>query len=669
MSDSQLNATYPHVNIDVQDNSGGSTIAAPVHPLHMPCFFIFAESGPIGTPYYGQYSDLVSMFGSQTWSASSSLYQHSTVFAKMAAQYQPIYVVRLADSTVTSASLVLEAIVTEQAIPQYVVDSLGAPVLNSSGLPTPQLQSDGVTHVTQPGISLQWQVRALASGETYDTIVTTTSSSGSVTTTTYPIIADIALYPGSATNRSGFSFYYTPNYDPNVVASINALTYRFAPVVLQAGNSGTTSFVYDSFGSNYNDVSLMATAIDSTTNQDVSLNAIIANNYSGTDSVGNSISLFDYNMHVYSNNVATLGAQIISLSPELPSTMSPHMINIMSAIDQNGYPYRHFVVTSGSAQVLNKNSILYHTGGADGTTTKASLDTLTGAYCQGTLSPEFADYFRHPFTHFYDSGYSLATKYQLMNLYSVRDDIKIDFSTQDVANLPNTAAQDESTGSAILAAALLYPESTLYGTDAMRGSIYQQCGVLVANAAAGYSGYIPLVLNRLVKRCQYNNADYIKGNPKGRPNSEVTLFSKVNWTEATFTQKQLNWNTALNTVSYCDMTTLFYSDLRSIYSDQTSLLSDDVFVDYLIYLKHLVRDRWTYYAGTETPIARLYTTIGNDIDTTCAKAFNGALPTKTTVYQTAKDLAVGYSCTVSVAVTGTMPNRVWNVIVPVSRAA
>ena len=662
-------ATYPSVNINIQDIGGGSSVTVQDTPLHMPFFFLLAEKGPVGIPYYGSYADQVNTFGANTFLESAPFFQHASVFAKTAAQYQPIFVIRLADNTVAPAGLVLELIVTTTTVTQYQLDSLGAPILDSAGAKVPQLQIDGVTPVTQPGVSLKWMVRPLAAGETYDSIATTTTTSSGHTITTYPIIADVANSPGSAVNRSGFSFYYTPQFDANVVAAVKSMTYRFAPVVMSSTNSGVSSKVYDAFGMPYSDVSLKAVALDPTTGQDVSLNAILANNYVGTDSIGNPIPLLDYQTHVYSNNVAAIGAQIISLSPEISSTTDPFMINILTGVDTNGNPYHHFIMDSTSSATINSNVVLYHTGGSDGTLTKAAFEALVTAFCQSTTNPDFQDYFRYPFTHFYDSGFSLPTKYALANMFALRDDIKIDFSTQDVANPPNTAAQDQSAGASLLSTITLYPESVLYGTEAMRASIYQQCGTLASSSRVSWTGWVPATLDRLIKRSIWNNATYVKGSPKGRPNSEVTIFKKLNWSEATATQKQLNWDTALNSIGYADMSTLFYADLRSIYMDQTSLLSDDVFVDYLVYLKHIVRNRWTYYAGRNTPIKKQFAQIATDIDSACSQAFAGALPTKTTVYHTALDQLRGYSTTVSVAVTGTNPNRIWNVIVQVSHSA
>jgi hypothetical protein len=80
-----------------------------------------------------------------------------------------------------------------------------------------------------------------------------------------------------------------------------------------------------------------------------------------------------------------------------------------------------------------------------------------------------------------------------------------------------------------------------------------------------------------------------------------------------------------------------------------------------------VRNKWTYYAGVETPVKQLYSTIENDIDTTCFNVFGNTIITKTTVSQTAADLQNGYSYTVTVAVQGNMPTRIWNVVVSVSR--
>lgn len=657
--------TYPNVYIDVDDDSGSGAVSTTTTiPLHLPFFFIQAEKGPVGVPVLGAMAAHESTFGTLTFDTTQPYFSHSTVFARAAMNYQNVFLIRLADQTATAASLVLLATVTNVSMTQYEVDSTGAQIVDSSGNPVAKTSANG-TPLTEPGLSISYGIRALAADETYDAVANVVEgTTANPTGTTYPIIATVGTSVGSAINREGFRLFYSTAASSTVAESVKSALYAFQPVTLAADNSGVVSVVDDIYTADVNYVSLKASAYDSDTAQYVDLNSILQNNY--VDSSGDST--LDYNVHVYSDNVQAIGNAILALSPELADTVTdPFQINILTAVDPNGNPYQHVEVSSASAGVVNANVSLYNSGGSDGTVSKAQLESLVTAFVQGDDTAEFQDYFRYPFSHFYDSGYSLATKYALMTLFSLRDDVNLTFSTQDVALANNTAAQDQSAGAALLARIQANPESTLYGTPTMRAEIYQQVGLLAT--PNGWTNWVPATLDRMIKRCIYYSGDYVKGTPKGRPYSEVTVFKKMSWTAATPTMKQTNWNTALNTVSYADMNTLFYADLRTVYSDQTSLLSDGVFVDYLIFLKHIARARWTVYAGRDDSASKLFTTIANDINTQCNYVFGSRISATTTVTQTDADLRNGFSSTVTIAVQGSMPNRIWNVVIPVSRAS
>lgn len=660
--------TFPGVNLKgVQDTSAGSRSTNTTIPLHLPLFFIMAEKGPVGTPVLCDEATAYAVFGDLTFDPTKPYFNHQQMFAKYAMGYQQVYLLRVADDKATTAGIVVEATLAKTNVTQYKKDTLGHRVMDGiTGLPEPKMQVDSRTPVTEPGFSISWSIRALGVGETFDGLVPKTTGSADTLKTTYPILAAYGNSPGSAVNRQGFKFYFGTDVSTATEAALSSILYRFVPVTLASDNSGNVSVVSDIYTATHNDVSLKPAAVNPSTAQDMSLDAIAFNNFaaSGTGSLG-------YSVHVYSDNVSTIGTQIKTRAKEIPAATDPFLINIMTAQDVNGLPYDHFEVDTASSSVLNSNIPIFLEGGSDGTVSLANFESLITTFLQGDEIVEFQDYYRYPFSHVYDSGFSLKAKYALMNIYSLRDDVNITWATQDLLTNPktaNTQAQDQSAGAAILSRVRTYPESTDFGTGAMRGEIFQQCGKLATTS--GYTtGNVVTSLDRLIKRCTYYSGTFIKGSPKGRPNNEVRLFSSISWTAATDTQRQLNWDTSLNTISYADTQTLFYPDIISIFPDTTSLLSDGVFVDYIIFLKHIARNKWTYYVGREDAISTLADTISQDIDKTCSTIFKGKITTSTTVTQTESDLAAGDTATITIAIQGNMPNRIWNVIIPVSRAA
>jgi hypothetical protein len=651
---------FPNAYINLKDVPRPPVADPTVLPLHLPLFGVFAETGPVGVPNLGGTIAQTALFGSGFLDERSPYYQHPNVFAARALQFQQIYLVRLADPAAVAATLVLLCTVTPGTITQYQRTVTGAIVYNAQGQPTPELQADNVTVVTQPGVTLTYTTRALAADETLNTVQTVTSSVGGVTSTTYPLLA-FQTYVGAFGNNQGFRLFYDPSFNASAVSNIGAMTYSFQPVTLSS-STNIASPIYDIYNRQTQTFAFRPGAVDPTTDTYYSLADVIKNAFNGLNGL-------PYQFHVYGANAGAIGQAVLDVSPELTGT-SPYLINIMTGADQAANPYEHAVIAPTATGILNANVVLYLEGGTDGSLTKETLETQTIQLLSGNLNPLIGDKFRYPFTHFYDSGFALPVKQDSLQLFALRDDVGIDLSTQDVALPANTAAQDQSTGSALRTTALLYPESTDLGTQACRVSIFQQCAQLVDTQI--YKTIVPATLDRMLKRCMFNGTDHVTGEPKGRPNSEVTVFdiTTLNWTPATPPQMQLNWSTGLNYIQYCDVAKIFYPDLLSVYPIDSSLLSSAVLTDYAaIYLKHIIRRQWTIIVGRDDPPKTLFQSIAKAIDATAAYAFSGAITTSTVVSQTAVDTALGYQLTVTTTVTGNMPNRVWQVIVPITQAS
>jgi len=653
------NNTFPNAYINLQDDSVVTIPDPTILPLHLPLFLTFAETGPIGIPVIGGTNTLTETFGSNFLNERSIYYQHPNVFLARALKYQQVYMVRVADPAATPASLVLMCAVTPANIVQYKRTAGGSIIYNSAGVPEPQLQADNVTIVTQPGVQLTYSIRQLASNETISSITTTTVVNGSVTTTNYPIMA-FTTYAGSAGNNVGFRLFYNSSFDANAVSDLNALLYNFQPVKLNT-NTNIESPIYDLYNSQTQTFSFLPQAYDPATATYYNLDEQIANNF-------NTITPPPFQFYVYNSNVGLIGSAVLAVSPELAG-IGNYMINIFSGVDSNNNPYEHMTLAGNTSSIFNSNVVNYLSGGTDGLMTKSMLENQTVAFLTGETNPALGDAFRYPITHFYDSGYSLPVKQQLMGLFALRDDVHIDFSTQDVALQSNTESMDQSAGSALRTAALLMPESTDFGTQTCRVDIYPQCATLSDTNI--YKNIVPATLWRMITRCMYNGTDRITGEPKGRPNSEVSIFNikSINWTPTTPQQKQLSYNTGINYMQYCDISTLFYPDLLSVYPIDSSLLSSSVFADYVaVYLKKIIRRQWTIIVGRDDPPATLFTTIAKAIDAAASYAFNGKISTTTVVSQTAIDTALGYQMTVTTTVKGNPTNRVWKVIVPITRA-
>ena len=394
------------------------------------------------------------------------------------------------------------------------------------------------------------------------------------------------------------------------------------------------------------------------------LGEVIPNEYATKD--------LTFNMFMYPNNVETIGTACLAVEDDslfATEFTSPFMVNLFTGTSMELKPYSHIQVDTSStgAVLLNKNVINYMTGGDDGDTSDAALESLTREWLAGDVFPDILDNARYPVTHMYDSGYESATKEALIDFLGIRDDVKVVLSTQSVYEKPNTKAEDQSMGSFLRARALLHPESMIFGTMACRVTILQQCGEL--NELIPYTRIVPATLDCMMKKGIWQGGTYLKGKPKGLPHSAVTILKNINWFPVNADFKQLSWDNALNYMQYYDMTSIHYPDVISVYPYLTSLLSDDIFMDILIYIKHIVRVQWAIFAGVDDPIPQLISRVRDSVARDIYAKIGVYARTKVNPYQTSLDVQLGYSLTVEVAVYGTVPNRVWNVIVPVRREA
>ena len=177
---------FPHFITNIDDQSRRQLPAPAAPGLHNPIFFVFAEKGPINVPTKGSYAFLQEVFGPMTFATKSKYFQHPNLFARTAAQYQEIWIVRLADDTAVTGSLLFEVAVKETDVVQYQKDVNGARVLDEFGDPVPELEIDGITPVTEPGLELTWAARALDYGndETLTNIQPVVTMDGADTVTT-----------------------------------------------------------------------------------------------------------------------------------------------------------------------------------------------------------------------------------------------------------------------------------------------------------------------------------------------------------------------------------------------------------------------------------------------------------------------------------------------------
>lgn len=660
------NTGFPTTNFDWRDISGapaGALFSPQSDGLNVPFSFILAERGKPGEIYFGGAAELTPLLGKSTFDPSSPYFNPATRFVGDAMAAQGVEVMRLVDPAAKKSTMGLFLTITPKNIVQYAKYADGSRQVDSQGQYIPKLMADNTTKVTEPGFLLKWERRVLADAEDYSNLVKKSVTNAGVVSTTYPIIGTQMLSPGKYGDRQGFMFYTSNNGDSSVSQTLESVLYRFVPMELPTEVSTTASAIPDALGAMFNDVSFKDSAVFGPTNTNYAFNYALNNNYV-ENQTGDTV--LPYDLTPYGQFVKEIGQLILSVSPEL-GDIDPYLIDLVSGLDRNGNQYDHIEIDSDSVNVVNQTVVNYALGGTDGDTSWAKFEQLVADWLAGGQYGSFTHLQRHPMTHFSDPGFSMPTKTLLLNMLDLRDNFKIDLSTQDISRRPNTKAEDISAGQALLFRAQMHPESVIAGVGCTRVGIYAHVGQLVVGSA--YGGQVPFTYNRLIQRRNLDGGTFIKGSSGGFPGSQVTAFRKPNWVADDEESQSRAWANCINVVRHASRTSLFYPSLRTVYPNDTSLLSDDEISDRIIYMFKICRAVWAKYAGKRGDPVKLRSLIQDDINNLCAEAFSGDdITVSATVFQTAQDANLGYAQSVNLVVSGRLPVRVMNFNVIVQRA-
>lgn len=644
--------SYPHYEINVQDNSIYVPTKVDTLPIHRPMYPMKCQKGPVGVPVWcATYSVAATIFGAETFNyLNSSYFSRSAFFLYNTFQNNGAFIVRLADDTADAASLVLELAITSADIEQWTVDGDGNRTVDENG---DYVSQDPV--VTEAGYELAWKVRVLESDEDIDGITSVTVTD----TTTYPMMVFTATSPGLWGNDTGFSLYY--DKDENEVAQIDrvgGVFYSMAPIEKEYGTSTTTP-IRDLYTNTFNSFIMKPDVVDTATDTQVSVDDILGNVYDEDYPL-------PYEVYVYNENFETVGDLCRAVEVNRTDDLTTGwLVNLVSARDFDNKPYDHVVVTSGTGIASLSSGINHYLlGGADGSLVDADIETLMKSFLAGDINPDLADKPRYPITHVIDTGFSLQTKYAILDFLDYRDDVKVIMSTQDGALPPNSKLEDESTGSALRNRALLMRESIVKGTGTCRAEIFQQCGKAVNTNC---NAWIPATLWSAVKYAEYQNLTYLNKEPKGLPNADMAVFKEYSWVPNSEDLKARSWDTGLNYFQYYTMQDLHYAGIRTVYAYDTSVLMDSTFTDAIVYTKHETRQSWAKYASVTLSSEVLKERVTKDMTDRLSRLYNGKYAFEVSVYQTEEEQKLGFVYHVLVSITAPAGARVWIVDIECNR--
>lgn len=597
-----INAAPLFISTGKKDVSQQTPVREPEQiPTHLPHVHLFAEWGPTD-PHLAVGQAINTLYGAKTMDPRYAYYNHQTeLAATVIGEGNAVFVSRLKPlDAAPPARLLISLDIVADEIQQYQRTSDGAFILDSDGNKVP-VTGQGAKI---PGHRLKWVVNDIPSGQNTPDFGAVSSKVGSMTSATsvqstvYPILEVEANFFGKKGNNYGIRLVAptTESSAPlndTLFNSVKAYIYRLS-LVSRLDETSTVNVVETLSGEQSLDFTFKPDAIDPANDTAISIQETFLKNYQDVDTQGmtplyapfGKIKIYDANLETVLTMVGALEAPLGLLAESTMDSTSEwiHSVNLISATNEHGVPYYSVEIEGAATGGIKFTSAtaVWAAGGSDGTMSFETHDALVRNEMAnyGETGPALLDDAKYPFSFYYDSGYTLETKYALLTPLALRKDVVVVLSTQDISQPLNTADIESSMAISLKNAARLYPESELHGTKVCRVMLVGHAGELINSKYRGVNGrkHLPLTIEFAAKAARYMGSGTGIWNSAAafdvNDNNQIAKFKGVNITFKNATVRANDWRNGLVWAQNYDMRSIFWPALQTVYDDDTSVLNN-----------------------------------------------------------------------------------------------
>lgn len=618
------------VNYGVQDLSTEPYGRAPEElPQHLPKFFIFGKKGP-ATEELLVGNERLLMYGTETFEERSPYFNHQTKFSNgVNAQGNAAMYVRLIPKDAgPKPTLCMALDVLETTVDTYkrnedgsiATDVAGDPIITGS---TPGFRVKFVRDYFKTGAEAEaFGAADITNGDQVDT-------STGVQSKRYPIFDLEHSFIGVDGNLAGIrlwgqSLKNVSQMPTKLMAKQKTYPYSFA-VVRKNVDTGSAGFVETIFGEQQLTVTFKPDTIDPLTDSRLYIGERAVGAYESLTDVRYARKFGEFGrIHVYQENIDLLlkkfhAAEIPFLTADSDFTADEedmYLFNFVTGVDSSGAPYHSYIFTDATNSVrFSQSTNVYADGGSDGTMTQQTHAELTSEYMLRYMdeSDELNDVAYHVESHIYDSGFPLTTKYDLINFLANRHDTFVALSPSEFGERALTASEEYSVAAALQSRLALHPESSYFGTPVFRGLIQGSAGRIRGSA---YTERFPLTYEIAVKSAAYmgaSNGQWKNGkNFDGHPGSliETQFDLTLPWTPDDVRNR--NWDVGLNWIMRYDRSSFIFPALKTVYSDDTSVLTSYKTACAIMYLHKILDKAHRTFTGVSGLTPAQFTTRVND---------------------------------------------------------
>lgn len=670
-----INAAPMVIDLGTQDRSTlPVSVSSLVTPQHLPKFYIFAETGPVGNRFLDFSTDsLTNLYGDDTFNTTKKYYTHQTPFLQAAAAAGNNCVVqRLVSPNATDCSnvtLYLDVLATQ--VPLYQKNSDGSLLLTLAGEPTPVLDA-GSLPVTVAGYKVCWvsDFTVAPLGEYQAGIMPQRpgiQNEGAVQSVQYPIFEIASDHPGEYGNKLAIRMYPALQSDqyPFATGLLNdSKVYPYYFQMLRSSDSvaGKTNVLVNGYGSNFSRFAVMEGAIDQASGLSIDFTKVVTDQYQRTTFNG---SIGVGSVSTYFENISTVlgllyNAEKTVIDPHRDSVISSTVdnrfaFNFLSLTSSNGSPYQAVKMVNATGTIrLTRNTNVFLKGSMDGTISEAALDAFVADDMEKYDSPtsEYNDIVLHPASIIYDSGFTMSTKRTMPKFIGRRKDTFVVLGTWAHDNPANFLADQYSIGVSLKTMLELYPESDTFGTPVMRGMIMAGSGKIVNSP---YKKRVPITYEIINKAARYMGSGtgaWKNGFAFDRaPLSIITQMTDIDITWVPSLTRNAMWSVGLNFALNYKVRTQFFPALQTVYENDTSVLNSFFTAVAISYLNKIAHSAWREFTGTiSLTNAQLEEQVNTYVSAMVKDKFDGKFVIIPECKVTEEDATRGFSWTLGIKI-------------------
>ena len=652
----------------IDDQSVPPLVPSPVQTaIHIPMIFGYASKGPTNDAFLVSGDSLFSLYGKDVIDLKGPYATFNTPFLKMFNEAaNTIMFQRIVGDDAKSASLRDYMEVIKTKVPNYLRNPDGSVQIDENGDMKTDGEIDGIKIVHRVGNFTEehdFKNGAIVDGGNNNTDGTPSK--------VYPMWDMPAPWVGVRANTHGYRLSClnkktTTPVNPDMVSATKSRIFELqfveqtepgvSPTIIR-GLSGQTAVTF----------SMKEEAYYAPLRLDLGLDDVVIPSYRNLQPEAGLMPEYGpvEAFYVYRENLEAVLNEIKAVIDPTGTLISDiYEIDFLTGLDLDGNPYNGLVVDNGElgGETFSAKHTHYLDGGSDGTLGNDMYDTLVrkemDAFGEGTVN--YFNVLKYPVTWLWDTGFTTDTKESLCNFMGRLKHTNVVLSTH-VYNQPvNTQAIEDSMKIALSGFLRAHPESTKYGTGAVRGHVHGHSFKLNDSA---YKEYVPASYALAKKTAIFAGAMDGKLKPEYKFTrgelAIVTEGSDVNLTYKPQTVYSSDWEQGLINIRSYDQHRFFYPALYSVYMNDRSILKGYFNAMIAADLELIALRVWAEMSGaSDMTNEQIVKNINAKITEKVAGKYAGMVRIEPDAYFSPEDIANGYSVSININMYGNVPNTV-----------